>query len=302
MDTFSTIEMAPSTEPSSEPSVGKSKPEISLTLIWTFVITCMVLAWMAGEFELYSVDTDLSYYLGLAGGIMMLVLLLYPLAKRIRILQSIVRLKYWFQYHMLLGLLGPIAIFFHSTMKIDSTNGAVAFYSMTAVFFSGLVGRYIYTRVHHGLYGKQATLDDFKKQLGLDVEAAQSRFAFAPGLESMLQRFEQKTLPQSASWLMAPVRFVIRPLRYKFTYMRASYVLRRAVRRHGKQHGWERQKVLRQIRNGTAAIRHYMNGIERVAQFRSYEQLLSLWHYLHVPLMLLLVVSALIHVLAVHMY
>lgn len=302
MDMFSTIEIAPSSEPSPESSGGKTKPDSSLTRIWTFVITSMVLAWMAGEMELYSVDTDLSYYLGMAGGIMMLVLLLYPLAKRIRILQSIMRLKYWFQYHMLLGILGPITIFFHSTMKIDSTNGAVAFYSMTAVFFSGLVGRYIYTRVHHGLYGEQATLDDFKKQLGLDAEAAQSRFAFAPGLEARLQRFERKALPQSGNLLLAPIRFAIRPLRYYWTYMRATTAFQRAVRRYGKQHDWERQRMLRQIRNGKAAIRRYMNGIERVAQFRTYEQLLSLWHYLHVPLMLLLVVSALIHVLAVHMY
>ncbi|MBE9516838.1 MAG: hypothetical protein IME93_07645 [Proteobacteria bacterium] len=298
MDTFSTVELAPDSK------ILEKKPEKSdpLTLIWTFVVTCMVMAWMVGEMGLYSVDSDLSYYMGVAGGVMMLVLLLYPLAKRARFLQSMVRLKYWFQYHMMLGILGPITIFFHSTMKIDSINGAVAFYSMSAVFFSGLIGRYIYTRVHRGLYGNQATVDDFKKQLGIDAEAAHSRFSFAPGVDALLQRFEKKTLPQSHSWLLSPIRFVVRPLRFYWTRMRATRVLRRAVRHYGKQHNWERKRIQRQVRNGGAIIRQYMSSIERVAQFRSYERLLSLWHYLHVPLMLLLVVSASIHVLAVHMY
>jgi hypothetical protein len=40
----------------------------------------------------------------------------------------------------------------------------------------------------------------------------------------------------------------------------------------------------------------------QVAQFTLYERLFSLWHVLHLPLFYMMVISALLHVLAVHMY
>jgi hypothetical protein len=42
--------------------------------------------------------------------------------------------------------------------------------------------------------------------------------------------------------------------------------------------------------------------MRQVAHLAFYERLFSLWHLFHMPLFLLLVVSALVHVLAVHMY
>jgi hypothetical protein len=45
-----------------------------------------------------------------------------------------------------------------------------------------------------------------------------------------------------------------------------------------------------------------MSLIGRVAQFSFYERLFALWHVLHLPIFLLMIISALFHVLAVHMY
>jgi hypothetical protein len=42
--------------------------------------------------------------------------------------------------------------------------------------------------------------------------------------------------------------------------------------------------------------------IRKVAQFAFFERLFSLWHIIHVPFFLMMVMSALVHVLAVHMY
>jgi len=42
--------------------------------------------------------------------------------------------------------------------------------------------------------------------------------------------------------------------------------------------------------------------LRRVAQLSFYERLFSLWHLFHLPLFILLVISALVHVLAVHMF
>ena len=39
-----------------------------------------------------------------------------------------------------------------------------------------------------------------------------------------------------------------------------------------------------------------------MAQFSFYERLFGLWHILHLPIFFMMILSALVHVLAVHMY
>jgi hypothetical protein len=49
-------------------------------------------------------------------------------------------------------------------------------------------------------------------------------------------------------------------------------------------------------------VKEHLKRVRRVATLRSYERLFSLWHVFHLPFFYMLVVAALIHVLAVHMY
>lgn len=49
-------------------------------------------------------------------------------------------------------------------------------------------------------------------------------------------------------------------------------------------------------------LKGYLRELQDVAQFRAYERLFSLWHVLHVPFVFMLVFSAIVHVVAVHMY
>jgi hypothetical protein len=52
---------------------------------------------------------------------------------------------------MIMGIGGPLLILMHSTFQVGSLNAAVALYSMLLVAGSGVVGRFIYVRVHRGL-------------------------------------------------------------------------------------------------------------------------------------------------------
>jgi hypothetical protein len=40
----------------------------------------------------------------------------------------------------------------------------------------------------------------------------------------------------------------------------------------------------------------------RVAGFEGYERMFSLWHALHIPLIFMMIIAAVIHVIAVHVY
>jgi len=49
-------------------------------------------------------------------------------------------------------------------------------------------------------------------------------------------------------------------------------------------------------------VHRYLNSVVRVSQYSAYAFMFSLWHVAHIPFVYMLVVTALIHVYAVHAY
>lgn len=50
------------------------------------------------------------------------------------------------------------------------------------------------------------------------------------------------------------------------------------------------------------SVSDYLMQIQTVAQFKKCEQIFSAWHILHIPLMYMMVATAIFHVIWVHMY
>ena len=63
---------------------------------------------------------------------------------------------------MMLGVVGPMLVLFHANFTLGATNSNVALFSMLLVAGSGVIGRYIYTRLHAHLDGKEDTLEQLK--------------------------------------------------------------------------------------------------------------------------------------------
>lgn len=259
-------------------------------------------AWYIDRFKLYKPGSDFGYYLGLVGASMMVLLLLYPVRKRIRFMRSWLPIRYWFRMHMLLGVLGPVLVLYHSNFRFSSVTGGVALICMLAVFFSGLIGRIIYTRIHKGLYGRRLEFDDTKSRLGMTEEEIHSKFHFAPLIERQLDSFEKKVLADDAARTGNILFLPILSLWQFWVYRRTTRDLRRLLRTVGREKKWSRSKINQRIRYGKRIIRQYLDSVRGVASFHAFERMFSLWHVLHVPLLFLLIVAAVIHVLAVHMY
>jgi hypothetical protein len=60
---------------------------------------------------------------------------------------------------------------------------------MVSVAVSGVIGRFLQSRVNRGLDGEQTDLKSLQARAGLDQEDARSRLAFAPEVESRLKAF-----------------------------------------------------------------------------------------------------------------
>ena len=88
---------------------------IEFTPIFFTLLIVVVLLWgQQAELENYiTPESGLGYALGITGGVMMLIMLLYSLRKRAKSMREWGPIRYWFKTHMILGVLGPILILFH---------------------------------------------------------------------------------------------------------------------------------------------------------------------------------------------
>jgi hypothetical protein len=98
----------------------------------------------------------IGHGVGILGTIMMLLLLLYSLRKRVRFMHNLGNIRDWLNYHIWLGITGPLLVIFHTAFKLGGIV-AVSFWSMIGVALSGVVGRYIYIQIPRTRSGTELT-------------------------------------------------------------------------------------------------------------------------------------------------
>jgi hypothetical protein len=286
---------------------AESSREKVLRGVWRVSITLLVgmvvfLAWLVRTGELYDVESDFAYYIGLTGGLLMLSLLLYPLRKRIAALDRLGKMEHWFKFHMVAGIVGPLLVLFHSTFRTGSLNGAAAFYSMLLVAFSGIVGRFIYRHIHRGLYGKKLTLEDVSVQVTECADHVRSVYALQPDIEPRLKAFHDAAFDQSGSSLGRAWRFVTLHWKSRRLAKRVRADAKKALVKQFKKVGGGRREVIMNYRLAREQIDRYLDSIVMASQLSVWEKLFSFWHIVHIPFLYLLVFSGVVHVVAVHMY
>jgi hypothetical protein len=254
-------------------------------------IACAV-GWRLRD-EAYLVpDRGTGYALGIVGLSMLLLLLTYSLRKRLRWLQRFGAIRYWFEIHMLLGIVGPLAILFHANFHVKSVNAGVALSSMLVVAASGFIGRFAYARVHHGLFGHRESLAEVSERAAQSRSALHAALRAAPGVEACVREFESQALARSSTALGELTRALVLGSRTRATVRRARRLLRKSP-----------PGTLAVPPDAVArALRRHLALVRRVAEFGFYERVLSLWHALHVPLAVVLFSAAVVHVIAVNLY
>lgn len=271
-------------------------------MILLSIAMVLAVSMLAAQKKYYSPGDDFGYYLGVAGGSMMLLLLLYPLRKHFRLLQPVGAIRHWFRLHMILGIMGPLLIIVHSAYGIGSLNAAVAIACMLLVAGSGVVGRFMYVRIHHGLYGRKATLQEMQQELGIHATEVRSKFHFAPSVDTRLKAFGEMSQRHPAGFLATSWHFVTLGLRAQLVRSACRRELRNILGKHAAQRQWDRAKLNHRLAAANDMIRSYLDTACHAAQFTTYVRLFSLWHILHVPFVFMLVISGIVHVIAVHMY
>ena len=249
----------------------------------------VIWGWSTREELYFTPQSGLGYFLGIFGTVLMVLLLLYSLRKRLRRMRSWGPIRHWFGIHMILGVLGPVAILFHANFRLGSVNSTVALACVLLVSSSGVVGRFIYPKIHYGLYGSRASLRELKRRAELSRGAVGSIIDASPALASKLASVESFALTEKRSVLGSVWRFISMPPRIRATRRRCRKLLRSSV-------------PAARAREAERTVATYLDGLRRVAEFDTYERLFSLWHAFHLPLCVMLFLAAAVHVVAVHMY
>jgi hypothetical protein len=260
------------------------------------------LAWIVTTMLGLNAATPAGYWLGVVGGSAMLVVFLYPMRKRMSFMRRWGAAKPWFVAHMVCGIVGPLIVLVHSGFHIGSINAGVAMFCMLTVAASGIVGRFVYIRIHHGLSGAHWTLAELQAAVGASDAQVHSRLAFAPGVEQRLHALHQRLTLPGATALARVGKFMTAALHARVARTRCRRDLVLALKARAAAVGWDRSQYRRALAKSTRLVDDYVDAVQRAAQLAAYERIFSWWHVLHLPLVWLLVLSAVAHVVAVHAY
>lgn len=272
------------------------------SLIFVMTGLLLFLAWLVANGDLYKPGSQLGYNLGLAGGVMMLTLLLYPLRKRIPWLEQSGSMKAWFRYHMVFGIAGPVLILFHTTFHPASMNARVALYAMVLVAVSGIVGRFVYRQAHLGLYGRELTLADSEAELKASSEGIDSAFVLQPEILQRLKAFRETALTPLEGIDARAWRFCTLRWQGKMLIRSVRSAVKQALLENAKRKNWTRSQTKLSYLLGMKQIARYVDAVCKTARYSTWNYLFSFWQLIHVPLLYVLVFSAITHVVAVHMY
>lgn len=183
---------------------------------------------------------------------------------------------------MILGLVGPVVIIFHSGFKLGSFNSSVAFFCTLIVASSGLLGRYWYQRIHHGLYGSKVRFEEFSAG-----EKLSDLLSGGPGVTDAHIGHEFQEVEAELTQLHTGIN---RSLGFYRKMKKRIGRLGREVTRSDLGSA-EKAQINKRLKN-----------LRSICSLGINEILFSYWHVFHIPLLVMLILSALIHIAAVHLY
>jgi hypothetical protein len=290
------------TPAASRPSRSSRSSGPGVALFAAFALATAIGGWLLRSRIPLNPESGVGYGLGIAGGGTMLLLLLYSARKHLRPLRGWGPLSHWFRLHMVLGVLAPLLILFHCNFRFGAPNSNVALVSMLIVASSGVVGRYIYTRISHGLYGARATLDELHAELDSSAHALDERLPVGSPASQRLAAFATAVRTPPATQAARVLRLVVLPVRAIQVRRHVLHDLHRDLSHEAVREAWDGRTRRANEKTARARVNAYMAALVKEAQFRAYERLFSLWHALHVPLFIMLLLTGIVHVVAVHMY
>jgi hypothetical protein len=225
----------------------------------------------------------ISHGIGIVGSAMILLLLLYIARKRMRFMQRWGNIRYWLNYHIWLGITGPILILFHTTFKFGGIV-AVSFWSMVAVVLSGVLGRYIYVQIPRSKTGQELSAVELE---AMHLDLRNQLIAEAKGDESVLTEVQAllKSGDTSQNEFSSLMSWLLYDLFEPFKLRR----IRSGLRKSGKLSEAN-------IRLIVSLAKREFRLDRRIAFLDTARKLLHHWHVFHKPFAIIMILIMFVHI------
>lgn len=205
----------------------------------------------------------------------------YMARKRFRFLSRFGLLKYWLEFHIFLCTLGPILILFHTSYKFGGLV-AISFWSMVAVFLSGVVGRFIYLQIPRSIEGRELNLTEVRS-LKTDL-AGSLKNSFRLDEESykvIVDSIKKKVELYHNSAIVRLIR--------KYIDDRKSIGDVKSVLKRNKLPTTEYRKIIHLVENDIMLNR-------KIERLETMQNLFKYWHVAHLPFALVMLIIMIIHI------
>lgn len=230
------------------------------------------------DHTLLNPSSNLGHGLGIVGSLLMLIgVSSYMARKRYPSLARFGKLKHWLEFHIFLCTLGPILVLFHTSFKFGGLV-AISFWSMVAVFLSGIIGRFIYIQIPRTIEGKEMSLNevrDLKSDIGGILK---SDFNLD---ENSYQAIVEST---KNSTELSGSNPLVRFLNDKKTKRKVRSILKNA------------DLPLNDYRTLLKLVVNEISLNRRIDRLNTMQNLFKYWHVAHLPFALVMIIIMVIHV------
>ncbi len=220
--------------------------------------------------------------MGIIGSVFMILgVSLYMARKRYRIFSRIGILKHWLEFHIFLCTLGPILVLYHTSFKFGGIV-AISFWSMVAVFLSGVIGRFIYIQIPRSIEGRELSLSEIKDMKGNIGEILTDSIQMdEESYKIIVDSIKAKT------GLYHP-NILVRTFRKYMADRRSLQKVKSVIKKNNLP---KSQKTL-----VLSLVHHEISINRRIDRLTTMQNLFKYWHVAHLPFALVMLVIMVIHV------
>ncbi|MEI6899321.1 MAG: hypothetical protein WCL00_05545 [Bacteroidota bacterium] len=219
---------------------------------------------------------------GIIGSFFMIIgVLLYFLRKRVRAMGRWGLLKHWLEFHIFLCTLGPILVLYHTSFKFGGLV-AVSFWSMVAVFASGVIGRFIYIQIPRSIEGRELSLSevrDMKTNIGAVLSESYS--LDTESINVIVESTKKRVEVIHSNFITGFFK--------KLSEDRATLARVKKVLKKNSMKGSEYKKVI-------SLVKHDISLNRRIDRLLLMQNLFKYWHVAHLPFALVMLIIMIIHV------
>ncbi len=264
---------------------------------WNYYILDQVHRPLSHKHALLKPSGAVGLKLGMFGFFLFALVYLYPLRKRWSWLGRQGKTTHWLDFHMVLGLVAPVVVSFHSSFKIQGFAG-MAYWTMIALVMSGLIGRYFYAQIPRTLDAATTTLKETQELSGKFVRGLATQRVFNVSELAGLFRLPDVRQVQQMSLITALIEMVKLDLARPFKI----WSLRRR-----KEGIWGKLLTLggmlrtshAELEGAISLISRQASLSKRIVFLSKTERVFYLWHVIHRPFSLSFALFVIIHVAVV---